>query len=61
MGFFRNFLKGIGMPLTFAELGAKEEDIGYMADLATDGGKGTIGGFVSLHKEDVEAIYRLCL
>jgi len=58
---FRNFLKGIGMPLTFAELGAKEEDIAYMADLATDGGKGTVGGFVSLHKEDVEAIYRLCL
>jgi len=58
---FRNFLKGIGMPLTFAELGAKEEDIPYMAGLATDGGKRTVGGFVSLHKEDVEAIYRLCL
>ncbi len=56
---FRNFLKGIGMPLTFEELGAKEEDIPYMADLATGGGK--IGGFVALAKEDVEAIYRLCL
>lgn len=60
---FRNFLKSIGMPSNFAELGAREEDIDRMANCACwgDGRQGTIGGFVSLNEEDVKAIYRLML
>ena len=60
---FRSFLKSIGMPTNFAELGAKEEDIPYMAHTACfgNGGSGTVGGFVALNEEDVANIYRLML
>ncbi|MBQ8597217.1 MAG: iron-containing alcohol dehydrogenase, partial [Lachnospiraceae bacterium] len=59
----RNFLKSIGMPLTFEELGAKEEDIPALAHMACwgDGRNGIMGGFVDLTEEDVAAIYRLML
>ena len=59
----RAFWKSIGMPSDFAELGAKEEDISKMANTACYGDvrDGSIGGFVSLHQEDLENIYRLML
>lgn len=59
----KNFLKSIGMPGNFAELGAKEEDIPYMAHTASygNGRTGTIGGFTALTEEDVANIYRLML
>jgi alcohol dehydrogenase YqhD (iron-dependent ADH family) len=59
----RVFLKSIGMPLTFAELGAKEEDIPTLVKTAFYGKKpaDTIGGFVKLNAEDVTKIYRLML
>ena len=58
---FENFLTSIGMPLTLAELGGKEEDIEAMAHTACygNGNSGTIGGFVVLGEEDVANIYRL--
>lgn len=60
---FRNFLKSIGMPGNFAELGADEKDIEHMAHSACygNGRTGHIGGFVSLNEDDVKAIYRLML
>ncbi len=60
---YRQFLKSIGMPQTFDELGAKESDISDMAHKAVygDGRTGTIGGFVQLNEEDVANIYRLML
>ncbi len=59
----KQFLKSIGMPLSFAELGAKEEDIKNMAYIACHGDvrEGTIGGFVKLDENDVANIYRLML
>lgn len=59
----RRFLKSIGMPGNFAELGAKEEDIEKMAYIACHGDvrEGTLGGFVTLNQEDVANIYRLML
>ena len=59
----RNFLKSIGMPLTFEELGAKEEDIEKLAHMACwgDGRTGTMDGFVDLTEEDIANIYRLML
>ena len=59
----KSFLRSIGMPINFAEIGAKEEDIEEMAHKACfgNGGSGTIGGFVKLNKEDVINIYRLML
>lgn len=60
---FKSFLKSIGMPLTFAELGASESDIELMAHRCAygNGGSGTVGGFVSLTEEDIASIYRLML
>ena len=59
----RNYLKSIGMPGNFAELGAKEEDIPQMAHTAAfgNGGSGAIGGFARLTEEDIANIYRLML
>lgn len=60
---FKEFLMCIGMPIDFAQLGAKEEDIEHMADTLFSGvrkGK-TIGNFVPLDYEDVVKIYRLML
>ena len=60
---FKTFLKSIGMPLTFEELGAKKEDIPYMAHVACygNGRKGSFGGFVRLQEEDVIKIYELMI
>ncbi len=56
-----NFLRSIGMPLTFAELGAKEEDIPKLVDVLCygDGRKGSISGFVTLDTEDCTKIYKM--
>ena len=60
---FREYLVSIGMPQTFAEIEAKEEDIEKMAHRAVygDGGTGSLGGFVSLDQNDIEKIYRMML
>ena len=57
----KQFLTSIGMPITFEELGAKEEDIPLMVEKLGLGEKGTMGGFVKLTSKDVEQIYRLAL
>ena len=53
---FRKFLKSIGMPVNFEELGAKEEDIPVLVEKLGLGSEKT-GGFVSLSSEDVASIY----
>jgi hypothetical protein len=55
---FRSFLHSIGMPINFAELGAKEEDISALVDKFGIG-SGRTGGFVALSAEDVTEIYRI--
>ena len=56
------WLKEIGMPVTFAELGAREEDIPYLAGkVKRPNPDGTVGKFYALNTEDIEKIYRLCL
>ncbi|GAA0725343.1 iron-containing alcohol dehydrogenase [Clostridium malenominatum] len=57
---FENFLKSIGMPLTFEEIDAKESDIPEMVKKLM-GGRDNIGGLVPLTAKDVESIYRLAL
>lgn len=57
---FENFLKSIGMPLTFEEIGAKESDIPEMVKKLM-GDRESIGGLVELTAKDVENIYRLAL
>jgi len=58
---YRAWLKSIGMPTKFAELGAKEEDIPRLAaNLGMKEGQ-TLGSFQKLTTSDVESILRLCL
>ena len=52
------WLKSIGMPTTFAELGAKEEDIPRLAANLRLNGK-TLGAFRPLAEADVRAILKL--
>lgn len=56
---YEAFLKSIGMPVTLSELGAKAEDIPYMAKNTKRGPDGKVGAFVKLDTEDVEAILRI--
>ena len=55
---FRKFLKSIGMPINFEELGAREEDIPVLVEKLGLGTEKT-GGFVSLSSEDIAEIYRI--
>lgn len=55
---FRKFLKSIGMPINFDELGAKEEDIPVLVE-KFGLGDGKTGGFVALSSEDVASIYKI--
>ena len=55
---FRKFLHDIGMPINFAELGAKEEDIPVLVD-KLGLGDGLTWGFVRLSAKDVANIYTI--
>lgn len=57
---YEQFMKSIGMPVRFSELGAKAEDIPVL--VKTMGlGKKTLGNFVKLTEEDVKNIYELAI
>ena len=55
---YRQWLRFIGMPLSFSELGAKEEDIPFLVKKLNLAGN-TLGSFRPLRDGDVDAIYRL--
>ena len=55
---FKAFLRMIGMPTNFEELGAKEEDIPILVDKLGIGDS-VRGGFMELKREDVTNIYKL--
>ena len=58
---YRSWLRSLGMPTTFAELGAKAEDIPLLAaNLGLRDGQ-TLGSFRALSTADVESILRLCV
>lgn len=57
---FRKFLKSIGMPINFTELGAKEEDIPYLVDMLGVG-DGVRGGFMELRAQDVTNILKIAV
>ncbi|MBO4928207.1 MAG: iron-containing alcohol dehydrogenase [Clostridiales bacterium] len=58
---FRQFLISIGMPSSFSDIGAKEEDIPKLVDVLCngDGRTGSISGFVTLNEEDCTKIYQM--
>ncbi|MFI3284486.1 MAG: iron-containing alcohol dehydrogenase [Erysipelotrichaceae bacterium] len=55
---FRRFLRGIGMPLDFEELGAKEEDIDLLVQ-RHGVGDGVTWGLKPLTREDITQIYKI--
>ena len=56
---YRAWLRDLGMPLTFEELGAKKADIPVLvAKLGLSGN--TLGAFMPLKEEDVTAIFLSC-
>ena len=55
------FLAGLGMPLTFAQLGAREEDIPRLIETLCVNKAMPFGGLEPLGPEDAAAIYRLAL
>ena len=57
---FRMFLRSIGMPINFEELGAREEDIPALVEKFGIG-DGETGGFVHLKAADIAEIYRIAV
>ena len=55
---FRAFLKSIGMPLTFAEIGADRADIPKLVEMNHVGG-GVTGGYVGLTSDAIREIYEI--
>ena len=53
------FWSGLGLPVTFAELGAKPEDIPAMAAKTARGPDGLVGSFRPLDTAGIEAVFRL--
>jgi hypothetical protein len=57
---FEQFLTSIGMPVRFAELGAKADDIPTLVKNMRLGNR-TVGSFVKLTEKDVAEIYKLAV
>lgn len=57
---FRRFLRSIGMPINFDELGAKEKDIPVLVN-KLGLGDGKTGGFVKLSSSDVAEILKIAV
>lgn len=57
---YESFVKSIGMPIRFAELGAKAEDIPVLVEKLGLGER-TLGSFVKLTEEDITKIYELAV
>ncbi|MBQ2957448.1 MAG: iron-containing alcohol dehydrogenase [Clostridia bacterium] len=58
---FEQFLRSLGMPTTFAELGAKEEDIPYMAAKCKRNNGDKLGFFRPLDTKMIEDVLRLAV
>ena len=56
---FENFLRSIGMPVTLRELGAKPEDIPFLAGKTRRGPDGMTGNFVKLDSPQIEEILKI--
>lgn len=56
---FRRFLHSIGMPINFAELGAKAEDIPVLVKKYGLADGKTTGGFMPLNNQDITNIYTI--
>jgi alcohol dehydrogenase YqhD (iron-dependent ADH family) len=57
---YENFMRSIGMPVRFSELGAKKEDIPTLVNNLQLSGS-TLGSFVKLNQDDIKYIYELAV
>jgi alcohol dehydrogenase YqhD (iron-dependent ADH family) len=57
---YENFMRSIGMPVRFSELGAKKEDIPTLVKNLQLSGN-TLGSFVKLNQDDIKYIYELAV
>jgi alcohol dehydrogenase YqhD (iron-dependent ADH family) len=57
---YEQFMTSIGMPVRFAQLGAKAEDISLLVKTAGLG-ENTMGSFVKLTESDIKKIYELAV
>ena len=55
------FFSSLGMPVTFRELGAREEDIPILVEKIKVNPDGTLGTFLKIDKKGATEIYRLAL
>lgn len=55
---FKNFLRELNMPLTFAEIGVDPDDIGRMVEM-NNVGDGVTGGYLGLSSDAVREIYEI--
>jgi hypothetical protein len=53
------FFQEIGMPTSFAEIGAKAEDIDLLVEKFFEGKGDVFGNFQSLTREDAKKVYQL--
>lgn len=58
---FKNWLRKIGMPLTFGELGIENPDIAQMVKNLHQNKGATVGNYVKLTSKDTTEIFRLAL
>ena len=54
-----SFFRSLGMPTTFAEIGARAEDIDLLTQKALQGTNGTLGNFVKLGSSDIKAVFEI--
>ncbi|GHT41466.1 NADH-dependent alcohol dehydrogenase [Bacteroidia bacterium] len=55
----KDFFSSIGLPVNFAQLGAKASDIDRLADTLKINSGGNLGSFRKLDMEDARAIYKI--
>ena len=56
---FESFIHSVGLPLSFKEAGIENPDRRKMAEICTENGTRSIGGFVKLTTEDIFNIYSM--
>ena len=58
---FKAFFRSLGMPITFEELGAKEEDIPYLVERVRLNNGDKLGYFMPLDRDGIRQVFELCL
>lgn len=56
---YEQFLKGLGLPRTFAEIGARREDIPKLIAKVRRRSDGLVGNFHPMNDDDMRAVYEL--